>query len=952
MVGRYNRERTLEVRETVMIRQMRANMTDIRVLLVLALIVGTLIGVGCGSSTDGAQPVSTAGSAPTGTGPQPTAPAQPAAPAPVTTQMTIPTPAPVVVTERKGLTGTIEIDGSSTVFPITEAVAEEFRSAAPDVHVNVSVSGSGGGFKRFSTGQIDISDASRPIKESEAAIAAENGIEFFEFLIGVDGLSVMASPDNDFVDCVTVDQLKELWEPGSTVSKWNDLDPIWPDTQIRLYGPGTDSGTFDYFTEEIVGEVQASRADYTASEDDNVLVQGISGDRNSLGYFGYAYYAENADKLKLIEVDAGQGCVKPALDTIASGEYQPLSRPLFIYVNRQRLQERPELRAFVEFYMENGAALTAEVGYVPLSEGAYTANLAVVQSGRMPQTPMVTLKGTIEIDGSSTVFPITEAVAEEFLSVAPNVQINVGVSGSGGGFKRFTVGETDISDASRPIKDSEAAIAAENGISYFEFLVGLDGLSVTVSPQNDFIDCMTVEQLHDLWNPESRVKKWSDLDPSWPSSEIRLYGPGTDSGTFDYFTEEINGEAQASRADYTASEDDNVLVQGISGDRNSLGYFGYAYYAENPDKLKLIGIDDGNGCVKPTLDTIASGTYSPLSRPLFIYVNTASLGRPEVRAFVEFYMARGAQLTHEVGYVPLATIAYQTNLNVVNSYRTGPAFETLAGTIEIDGSSTVFPITEAVAEEFNKVASNIHVNVGVSGSGGGFKRFTVGETDISDASRPIKESEVGAARENGISYFEFPVSVDGLSVMVSPENDFVDCLTVDQLKSLWEPGAAVEKWSDLDPSWPDRKIRLYGPGTDSGTFDYFTEEIVGEAQASRADYTASEDDNVLVRGISGDRNSLGYFGYAYYAENADKLKLIGIDDGNGCVKPSVTTIASGEYTPLSRPLLIYVAKSSLERPEVRAFVEYYMEHGRGLAQEVGYVPLARQDYQANLAELR
>ena len=172
-----------------------------------------------------------------------------------------------------------------------------------------------------------------------------------------------------------------------------------------------------------------------------------------------------------------------------------------------------------------------------------------------------TLTGTIEIDGSSTVFPITEAVAEEFRKEAPQVRVNVGVSGSGGGFKRFTAGETDISDASRPIKDGEAAAATENGIEYYEFLVGVDGLSVMVSPKNDFVDCMTVEQLHELWKPGSSVSKWSDIDPSWPDSDINLYGPGTDSGTFDYFTEEINGEAQASRADYTASEDDNVLVQ-------------------------------------------------------------------------------------------------------------------------------------------------------------------------------------------------------------------------------------------------------------------------------------------------------------------------------------------------------------------------------------------------------
>lgn len=284
-----------------------------------------------------------------------------------------------------------------------------------------------------------------------------------------------------------------------------------------------------------------------------------------------------------------------------------------------------------------------------------------------------------------------------------------------------------------------------------------------------------------------------------------------------------------------------------------------------------------------------------------------------------------------------------------------PAPETqagLSGEIEIDGSSTVAPITEAVAEEFRKVAPDVQVNVGISGSGGGFKRFAVGETDISDASRPIKDSEAETAAENGVGYHEFLVGVDGLSVLVNPQNDFVECLTIDQLNAIWKPESAVDSWDDVDPAWPDRPMRLYGPGTDSGTFDYFTEEVMGEAKLSRPDYTASEDDNVLVQGISGDRNALGYFGFAYYKENADKLKLVSVDNGGGCVAPSVATIASGEYGPLSRPLYIYVNRASLERPEVRAFVEFYMDNGAALTEEVGYVPLEESEYRRNLEALR
>ncbi|MBM3943939.1 MAG: PstS family phosphate ABC transporter substrate-binding protein [SAR202 cluster bacterium] len=278
----------------------------------------------------------------------------------------------------------------------------------------------------------------------------------------------------------------------------------------------------------------------------------------------------------------------------------------------------------------------------------------------------------------------------------------------------------------------------------------------------------------------------------------------------------------------------------------------------------------------------------------------------------------------------------------------------LSGTIEIDGSSTVFPVTEAVAEEFRKVHSRVQVNVGVSGTGGGFKRFSVGETDISDASRPIKAEEAAAAAQNGIEFIELKVAIDGLSVMVSPQNTFVDCLTVVEMKAIWEPGSTVNNWSQVRAGFPNQPLRLYGPGADSGTFDYFTEVINGAAQASRADYVASEDDNVLVTGIAGDRNALGYFGYAYYVENTDKLKLVAIDagKGQGCITPSDATIESGAYSPLSRPLFIYVSKKALERPEVKAFVEFYMQHGAELSAEVGYIRLKDSEYQDGLQKIK
>ncbi|MDU2239904.1 MAG: PstS family phosphate ABC transporter substrate-binding protein [Paenibacillus sp.] len=266
------------------------------------------------------------------------------------------------------------------------------------------------------------------------------------------------------------------------------------------------------------------------------------------------------------------------------------------------------------------------------------------------------LSGQIEIDGSSTVFPLTEAVAEEFSKEHSDVRVPVGVSGTGGGFKRFIAGETDISNASRPIKDEEAEAAKAAGIEYIELMVAYDGLAVIVNPQNDWVDQMTVEELNAIFKPESTVVNWSDVRPEWPNEKINIFSPGADSGTFDYFTEAVNGKAQASRNDdqVSFSEDDNALVQGIAGNKNGLGYFGLAYFEENQDKLRTVAIvNEGGTAVEPTVETVRDGSYTPLSRPLFIYVKKSSYDRPEVKEFVNFFVDHAAELASEVGYVPL-----------------------------------------------------------------------------------------------------------------------------------------------------------------------------------------------------------------------------------------------------------------------------------------------------------
>ena len=272
--------------------------------------------------------------------------------------------------------------------------------------------------------------------------------------------------------------------------------------------------------------------------------------------------------------------------------------------------------------------------------------------------------------------------------------------------------------------------------------------------------------------------------------------------------------------------------------------------------------------------------------------------------------------------------------------------------IKIDGSGTVYPITEAVAEEFRKVDPDIRVSVGSSGSGAGFKKFTRGETDISNSSREISEEEKALAKENGIEYQQFSIALDGISIVVHPDNDWVNTLTPEELNKIWKADSEVQQWSDIRDGWPDEEIRLYGPNTAHGTYDFFTEVINGESGASRTDFNAVADYNVAVQGISSDKYSLGYFGLAYYEENADQLKLIGIDAGDGPVKPSLETVKNGTYKPLSRSLYIYVAKSAAKRPAVQKFVEFYFDNAGELAQDVGYVPMPEEDIEAQKSAFR
>jgi phosphate transport system substrate-binding protein len=275
----------------------------------------------------------------------------------------------------------------------------------------------------------------------------------------------------------------------------------------------------------------------------------------------------------------------------------------------------------------------------------------------------------------------------------------------------------------------------------------------------------------------------------------------------------------------------------------------------------------------------------------------------------------------------------------------------LSGRIEADGSSTVGPYTTAAAERFQREQPDVQVTVGVSGTGGGFERFCRDETDLSNASRPIKDEEATVCKDAGVEYVEFQVANDALTVVVNKDNDWVDCLTTDQLKKIWEPGSKVSSWKDVDPSFPDEPMKLFGPGTDSGTFDYFTGEINGEEGASRSDYAASEDDNTTVTGVAGEKGGLGYFGFSYFEENQDTLRALEIDGGDGCVAPSVAAAQDGTYKPLSRPLFIYVKKDALARPEVEAFLRFVLDNEKSIAEDSQFVPLTSEQLATAEADL-
>ncbi len=578
----------------------------------------------------------------------------------------------------------------------------------------------------------------------------------------------------------------------------------------------------------------------------------------------------------------------------------------------------------------------------------------------LPEIPEpASVTGDIITAGSSTVFPLSERLAELFQQEGYNGQITIDSIGTGAGFERFCkAGETDIANASRKIKSSEVEQCVAIGRKPLEFRIGTDALAVVVSAQNDFVSGLSVEQLGKIFS--GQVKTWKEVDPAFPAEPIKVYSPGADSGTFDYFIEAVvakvvktaegKDDVKGAKAALLGlegaqfSEDDNVLVQGIAGDKYAIGYFGYAYYQENTDKLKAIAV---NG-VEATKENVDAGTY-PLSRPLFLYSDAGIMReKPQVAAFIAFYLQRVNDEILDVGYFPAPSLhaAWGAWLST-QEVTINP--DAVTGDIITAGSSTVFPLSERLAELFQQEGYNGQITIDSIGTGAGFERFCkAGETDIANASRKIKSSEVEQCVAIGRKPLEFRIGTDALAVVVSAQNDFVSGLSVEQLGKIFS--GQVKTWKEVDPAFPAEPIKVYSPGADSGTFDYFIEAVVAkvvktaegkdDVKGAKAALLGlegaqfSEDDNVLVQGIAGDKYAIGYFGYAYYQENTDKLKAIAV---NG-VEATKENVDAGTY-PLSRPLFLYSDAGIMrEKPQVAAFIAFYLQRVNDEILDVGYFP--------------
>jgi phosphate transport system substrate-binding protein len=831
-----------------------------------------------------------------------------------------------------------------------------------------------------------------------------------------------------------------------TTHKWSELDASCPDAEIALAYPDAASGTYEYFFEAVLHEAEPGFRAGQQSADDNVLVNALVGDETAIGYFGYAYFLENQATLTAspVENDAGT-MVTPSATTVADGTYNPLSRPLFMNL----LDDDASLAKtvpFLEFgFGDGGDLLVNSVGYVPLT----AEQQAEMESRLAGEEPVVCgPAGSISIAGSSTVLPLAEAWAETYQEACPDISVTVESGGSSSGAGRVCANSAkgtpvDIGDMSRDWKATEASRQANGFVldclvgdttrDAAQFQVAIDGLSVVVKKGGAADTCVsgmggvTPDQLRWMFSAETATEltaagldmseitpngdgndathKWSELDASCPDAEIALAYPDAASGTYEYFFEAILHEAEQGFRAGQQSSDDNVLVNTVTGDEAAVGYFGYAYYQENLATLTALPVKNSAGdFVAPDATTVRDGSYNPLSRPLFMNLLIDASTLEDTLPFMHFglFTETGQSKVGEVGYVSLnenqeAQMFMSRWLYLAGMTADGndewfdEAFCGGAKSISIAGSSTVLPLAEAWAEDFqdNTLCPDTTITVESGGSSSGAGRVCANSAkgtpvDIGDMSRDWKATE-GTVDENGqlnclvgdttISVTQLVVAVDGLSVVMKKGSAAETCvntlggLSVGQLRWMFSAETATEltaagldmssitpngdgddathKWSELDASCPDAEIVLAYPDAASGTYEYFFEAVLDEASAGFRTGTQSSDDNVLVNTITGDEAAIGYFGFAYYAENQATLSAAPIADNmthgvadapEGAVAPNANTVRDGSYSPLSRPLFMNVNNDKWE--VVSSFLHWaYSGDGTAVISEVGYVPL-------------
>ena len=825
-----------------------------------------------------------------------------------------------------------------------------------------------------------------------------------------------------------------------TTHKWSELSSDCPDAAINLAYPDADSGTYEYFFEAALHEAEQGFRAGEQSADDNVIVSALTGDETAIGYFGYAYYQENQATLTALPVQNDAGTmVTPSGATVADGSYNPLARPIFMNL-LATTDSLSKTVPFVTFGLgDGGDKLVNSVGYV-----AIPADVQAEMEDRLAgEFPVVCgPDGSITIAGSSTVFPVANAWAESYSTACPGVTVTVEGGGSGAGAGRVCANSekgsaVDIGDMSRGWKSSEASVQA-NGFIYdclkgdtsidaAQFVVAVDGLSVVVKKGSAAETCingmggLTQAQLRWVFSAETAAEmtaagvdvsaavpnsdgddtthKWSELSSDCPDAAISLAYPDADSGTYEYFYEAALHEAAAGFRSGEQSADDNVIVNAITGDETAIGYFGYAYYQENQATLTAVAIqnDDGN-FVAPDEGTVRDGSYNPLSRPIFMNLLVDADSLADTLPFLNYglFTDAGQSSVSEVGYVSLNNLQeaqmYWGRYAHLLGMTAGGNEDLMKGfcsdvSITIAGSSTVFPVANAWAEDFKTLCAGVSITVEGGGSGAGAGRVCANSekgtpVNIGDMSRGWKESEATMG-DNGqysclkgdtsITVTQLVVAFDGLSVVVKQGGAADQCisglggLTAAQLRWVFSANTSAElsaqgldvssiapnddqdgvrEWSDLSADCADAAITLAYPDADSGTYEYFYEEVMHEHGAFASGEQSAED-NVLVSALTGDENAIGYFGYAYYQENQAVLTAIAVSDNHthgisvapeDAVAPSPATVSGGTYTPLSRPIFMNVNNDNWDT--VSGFLLWaFSGDGSAVISEVGYVPL-------------